>query len=87
MEQDDTICVECGQRQSEHHAFVAGKKPASCVCEAREWGNPFDIPPVCRRFEPLDEDPGRCVRCEHDKACHKANAGVERSPKAIRSND
>lgn len=62
------LCKHCGKTESEHHAFNAREIPRGCVCEPRDWGDPNNIPPVCRSYEA--DGWGLCKRCEHDAACH-----------------
>ena len=66
------ICIHCGLPESEHHEFEPVLKPAGCVCDHREWGNPSAIPPVCKEHR---GDPSKnCKECEHDKECHSQQA-------------
>jgi hypothetical protein len=62
-------CSICGRPESEHHEFKAGRKPKTCVCDADQWVNPYDIPPVCEKFKG-DSNDEYCETCEHDKKCH-----------------
>jgi hypothetical protein len=72
-------CVYCDAWKCEHHEFQAVKRPAHCVCDRMEWGDPTNLPPVCSKYMPSKEpgadayapsDSGRCAACEHDKECH-----------------
>ncbi len=62
-------CALCGLYECEHHEFTPVVKPEGCCCDAREWGNPQKLPPVCSKFDGITSD--HCNNCEHDYACHK----------------
>lgn len=45
------------------------KRHEGCVCDNMEWGDPYNLPPVCDKFD--GDDVGKnCTRCEHDYECH-----------------
>jgi hypothetical protein len=46
------------------------KRPVGCCCDNNEWRDPFDLPPVCGKFEGANHDMN-CERCEHDYECHQ----------------
>lgn len=47
-------------------------RPTGCVCNAGEWDDPENIPPVCDGFVGENHDIN-CGRCEHDYECHGIN--------------
>jgi hypothetical protein len=60
-----THCPHCGARLEE----PVVQRPAGCVCDANEWNDPFNLPPVCDSFN--GDDIGQnCIKCEHDYECH-----------------
>lgn len=66
-------CIHCGRAEEDHHQFVAIAGPDGCVCNPKEWGDPANIPPVCKKYrhdKSIDE--GLCADCEHEEACHKS---------------
>lgn len=56
-------CPHCGKPLTEEV-----KRPEGCVCEAGEWGDPLNLPPVCGEFE--GDRNMTCEKCEHDYECH-----------------
>lgn len=45
-------------------------RPAGCVCNPYNWGNPHKIPPVCEAmYCPIGSD-DICPKCEHGPECH-----------------
>ena len=63
------MCKICGRPESDHHEYVPRIiLPPGCVCDPKTWLRA--VPPVCDRFKPYPANAGRCVNCEHDKACH-----------------
>jgi hypothetical protein len=59
-----THCPHCGERIEPEV-----KRPDGCICDANEWGDPYNLPPVCDKFEG-DNVGQNCTRCEHDYECH-----------------
>ena len=41
-----THCPHCGERIEPEV-----KRPDGCICDANEWGDPYNLPPVCDKFE------------------------------------
>ena len=62
-------CATCGKQQCEHHEFVPINRPPNCVCEALEWKDPANLPPICKQY--VGNGQTNCQICEHDIACHK----------------
>lgn len=73
MNDSDDECRECGRLRSEHHAFVPITKPAGCICDIYDWGDPTNIPTPCATYTP-ERDGERldklCLVCEHPEECH-----------------
>lgn len=47
-----------------------GHIPMKCVCwDSGEW-NVQEPPPVCGEYQKDEYEPGICMRCSHDEACH-----------------
>lgn len=62
-------CIHCGLPEADHHTYKPARRASpGCRCEARTWGDPTDIPPVCDAYE--GDDDGYCSRCEYDQDCH-----------------
>lgn len=67
-----THCPHCGEQLEQDV-----KRPDGCICDNNEWGDPFNLPPVCDKFE-ADHVGMNCTRCEHDYGCHtEARSNVE----------
>jgi hypothetical protein len=66
------VCKHCGDIEEAHHDYEP-TMPDDCVCRPDEWGE--IITDVCHEYQeqtgPFSEK-GRCAKCEHDEACHKA---------------
>lgn len=65
----DQPCGHCGLEEHAHHAFAPIKRPASCVCDWREWGDQFGIRDVCAAH--VGDPSKNCETCEHDMECHE----------------
>lgn len=68
-----THCPHCGEKLEPEV-----KRPDGCICDNNEWGDPYNLPPVCDKFE-ADHVGMNCTRCEHDYECHaeaRSNAKV-----------
>lgn len=77
-----THCPHCGERREQEV-----KRPDGCICDAKEWSDPYNLPPVCDKFE-ADYIGGNCTRCEHDYGCHaeaRSNASFSGKPACGRS--
>lgn len=75
-----TYCPHCGERIEPEV-----KRPDGCICDANEWGTPYNLPPVCDKFEG-DTVWQNCTRCEHDYECHaEAPSNVADKLPALRS--
>ena len=62
------ICPHC-------HKEVDGlvevfNKPIGCVCNPKDWIDPYNITPVCKSFKPMDDCIDQCENCEHLLECH-----------------
>lgn len=71
-----THCPHCGERIEPEV-----KRPDGCICDVYEWGDPYNLPPVCDKFEGHNIGQN-CTRCEHDYECHaeaRSNAGIHRA--------
>jgi hypothetical protein len=64
------ICAVCGNPREDHHDFVPLLPPKGCVCNPKEWGDPFHIPPVCMSYN-YDPEFNTCLSCQHEDACHR----------------
>jgi hypothetical protein len=62
----DRICKHCGLPEESHHDFEL-RMPNGCQCDPFEWGGNIPIP--CDAYQ--GDGAQHCVRCEHDRACHK----------------
>lgn len=60
------LCRHCGLTETEHHKFEPQVMPKGCVCDPEDWGV---LVPPCSSY--IEDEEGRCSRCEHDKECHK----------------
>lgn len=75
-----THCPHCGERIEPE-----AKRPDGCICDANEWGTPYNLPPVCDKLEG-DTVWQNCTRCEHDYECHaEAPSNVADKLPALRS--
>lgn len=63
------ICRECGKTKEEHCVFVPITIPDGCKCNPKEWGDPSNIPSVCKGPFFGDED-DLCTTCQHMEECH-----------------
>lgn len=70
---DDLVCKKCSRLKSEHCEYEPIEVPEGCVCDPYDWGDPTNIPDVCEKFRPCEDEnfSGMCAVCEHDEACHK----------------
>lgn len=68
-----THCPHCG-KQLEPEI----NRPAGCICDAGEWNDPRNLPPVCDKFD-ADHVGRNCNRCEHDYGCH-SEAATKNAP-------
>ena len=64
------ICRHCRGYEEDHHAFEPIRIPAGCVCDWRDWGDPTNIPAICKRFVKDEADSSFCENCEHERECH-----------------
>ena len=74
------VCKICGELEENHHEPDWLGLPDGCVCDWRQWdyNDMESLPPVCGEYK--GDGACNCETCEHDKACHTANAGVEARP-------
>jgi hypothetical protein len=70
-EQDNDICAKCGRYRREHCEFELAFIPNGCKCNPNDWFNMRNIPSVCDKFEPMEDDKTLCMHCQHLKECHK----------------
>lgn len=64
------LCGACGEPEAKHHEFAPVRIPDACICPPSDWGNPFDIPMICRQYEPNEDPQPVCKACEHEEPCH-----------------
>ena len=66
------LCRHCGDSEDRHHQFEPYVMPRGCKCDARDWGKPWVVPPVCTDFTPMQgpDGEGLCGTCEHLTECH-----------------
>jgi len=70
-------CIECGESEDAHHAFLPYEGPPGCVCfDDESWGAPTDIRAICSAFVVDPDQPGYCKNCSHDPECHAAAEGT-----------
>lgn len=62
------MCKHCGGAEEDHHDYEPSM-PDGCVCSPGEWGDVVTDP--CEEYQGNGSE--YCLRCEHDKACHKGS--------------
>jgi len=67
----DPICRNCGQPKSDHCEFDPVLMPDGCVCDPMTYGYDTGVGPICAEYDQGTTVNGYCVKCEHDRACHK----------------
>ncbi len=68
--EDCGICATCGRCECDHHPFIpVVRQSKACVCDAMEWEDPSNIPPVCDCY--VGDGHKNCKICEHDVECHE----------------
>lgn len=65
------MCKHCGGAEEDHHDYEPSM-PDGCVCSPGEWGDVVTDP--CEEYQGNGSE--YCLRCEHDKACHKGSNAV-----------
>ena len=72
MKQFVDRCVCCFLPKSDHHDYEPLYLPDGCKCEPMIWGNPFEIPNVCRNFiQDQKQMDDFCKYCQHPSECHE----------------
>ena len=60
-------CKICGELENDHHTPDWIEVPDGCVCDPMTWED--NIPAPCEKY--AGNGVQNCLKCEHDKACHK----------------
>lgn len=71
--------MHCGRTKEQHcPGFEVRQLPEGCKCDEGSWGD--NVTPICEKFIPMGkgDDASYCLKCEHDKACHRRESHSER---------
>ena len=75
---EESVCIHCGEPESEHCIFEPAIIPKGCICDVMTWNDPEEIPPICKEFKGMNGDASYCVKCEHDRECHQKIKGEKK---------
>ena len=71
VDEEVFLCPCCGEEVRIYELKKKPKAPDQCHCDPKDWGDPYNIPPICNVFIPMsEEEPELCKKCEHLKECH-----------------